>query len=97
MNFILGVADKKKNSLLAAVDLCPSYKVFVSWCRGSVDRNGTDSDEAFAQRIIELSKAQEDYWIPVVILGGNIYAAAGIKEVSDGKQIMFTGGKHDQG
>ena len=93
MKLTLLIADRKLNSMMTAFDLCPAYKVFVTPMEQDIERKGTDSDEAFILRLIEFSKAEADYWIPALLHNGKLYAAEGIKEISDGKTIMFVNRK----
>lgn len=89
MRLTLYIADRKTNDFMAAVDLCPSYKVFVKPIEQETERKGVGSDEDFINRIIQLSKSEKDYWIPAVKYNGFVYADEGIREISDGNKIMF--------
>lgn len=89
MRLTLYIADRKKNQLMSAFDLCPSYKVFVSPVDAEIEREGTNSEESFILQLIEFSKTRKDYWVPAIDHNGFLYAADGIKEISDGNHIMF--------
>ncbi len=89
MKLKLCIADRQINALMKAADLCPDYKVFVTIVEEEIKRKGIDPDETFIRRLIELSKSEKKYWIPAIIHEGLIYAAEGIKEISDGEKIMF--------
>ena len=89
MKVTVFVADKLMNNMMKAFDLCPDYKVFASPQEMDMERKGTDSDTDFAQRIINMSKKEDRYWIPVVVLNGYMYVDEGIREVSNGHKVMF--------
>ena len=89
MRLTLYIADRRKNQMMAAVDLCPTYKVFVYSFQHEIERKGNDSDKAFISRIINQSKTQKDYWVPAVEYNGLLYADEGIREISDGNRIIF--------
>ena len=89
MRLTLYIADRRKNQMMAAVDLCPTYKVFVYSFQHEIERKGNDSDKAFISRIISQSKTQKDYWVPAVAYNGLLYADEGIREISDGNRIIF--------
>ena len=89
MKLRLYIANRQTNSMMVAADLCPPYKVFVTPIEDDVVRNGTDSDQAFVERIIKHSKAEKDYWIPAVMCNGMMYVDASIKEISDGHRSVF--------
>jgi hypothetical protein len=71
---------------MAAVGLCPDYKVFAVPIRQDVSRQSTDSNGAFAHRLIDKSKSDEnvDFWVPDVACDGILYNDSSIKEISDG-------------
>jgi hypothetical protein len=90
MKITLYVANRRKNKLMAAFDLCPPYKVFAEPMDHDFERVGTDTD-AFACRLIRGSQLDEssEFWIPAVVLNGKIYSSPEIKVISDGKREMF--------
>ena len=90
MNITVYIADRKKNQMMAAFDLCPPYKVFVSMIHYELERQGVDStNEEFAKRLISSSRRHDDYWIPAVCCDGVLYAADEIREISDGNCSLF--------
>ena len=85
MKITLCIANRKENKMMVALDMCPSYKVFVSAIDAEIERQGTDSDEEFAKRLISLSRKEKDFWIPAIGFNGVLYTADEIREISDGK------------
>ena len=90
MKLIPYTADRALNKIMAAVDLCPDYKVFA--IRGDpveIDREGDVPDEAFVLLAINHSKhAAGQFWIPAIEFDSHLYVAEGIKEISDGQRVM---------
>jgi hypothetical protein len=89
MKITLYIADRKMNQMMAAFDMCPAYKVFVSMIVSEVERVGTDSDEEFFKRLISLSRKEKDYWIPAISHNGVLYTADEIREISDGNHSVI--------
>lgn len=84
----LYIADRKVNKFMETFDLKPKHKVYVSFRKANFETS-TLIDEKYFLNIIEKSREQEDFWIPAIEFCGNLFHAEEIKEVSDGKRIMF--------
>ena len=89
MMLTLYIADRRKNKMMRAFDLCPDYKVFTSPAEEKIERKDIDPDEEFIRRLITLSTLQKDFWISAAHHDGTLYAAPGIREISDGQRIWF--------
>jgi len=83
----LWLADKRLNEIMAAFDMCPSYKVFV------LNKSSFDTDKEvtkeFLLGIIEKSRSQETFWIPAIEWDGELISAPELKIISDGKHEAF--------
>ena len=87
----LYVADRARNALMKAADMCPDYKVFIEK-RTIPIKTTSNVDEAYIYRLIELSKTQpelEGSWIPAIEFCGVLYVDESIKEISDGTHVGF--------
>jgi hypothetical protein len=84
----LFIANKKVNELMQHFDLRPDHKQFIETVKASFERAEPLTSEFFLD-IIEKSKKDKDYWIPVIQFGDVIYKDASVKELSDGNNVMF--------
>ena len=85
----LYTADKRRNELMAAFDLCPKYKVFVTGKETVSFKTTSLVDRAYIMNMIEKSKAQPDMWIPAIEHDGELYVSPEIMELSDGNKAAF--------
>jgi len=86
----LYIADRTINNFMKAADLNPHYKQFVARRIASFSTTSQINEDYF-MNIIDKSKDQEDFWIPAIEFCGTLYCDKNIKELSDGKRILFTG------
>lgn len=87
----LFIADKKLNSLMKAMDVCPDYKVFVTGKEDVSFKTKSLVNDGYWMNMIEKSKTQRDYWIPAVQHDGVMYVSPEIMEISDGNKNAFIG------
>jgi len=85
----LFIASKWKNNFMEAVDLKPNHKVY---CETSsiIDVSENKFSIEKAKKIINDSKSEEKFWIPLIIFDNKIVVADDeIKIISDGKKEFF--------
>jgi hypothetical protein len=83
------VADRKMNALMAAADLCPPYKVFITSECTMRFRTPTKVNRKYIMKIIAVSKDGDNLWIPAIRWKRKLYVAEGIKELSNGEKVVF--------
>jgi hypothetical protein len=94
IELILYIADHKINGFMKAADLCPPYKVFITdkqrmEIEGKASKWNKRSIKKSIMKLIELSKEQENFWIPVIECNDVLYVSEGIKILSNGEHEMF--------
>lgn len=86
---ILYIADREINKMMKAFDLCPDHKVFVALQEISFETT-TQVNEEYFMKIIEESKKNEKFWIPVIKYMDNVFIGDDkIKIISDGTNQIF--------
>lgn len=85
------VADRQMNSFMSAADLCPSYKVFVREEK-LYFQTTTKVDGKYMMNLINVSKDGKDIWIAAIQWNRKMYVADGIKELSNGEEVIFDNG-----
>ena len=87
------IADRTMNELMKHFDLRPNYKWFIVPQTLSFTTTAPLSDEHFA---LMIEKSRSDYtggadkWIPAIRYMDNFYCDKSVKELSDGKHVIFT-------
>jgi hypothetical protein len=89
VNATIFIADKQRNAMMRAFDLCPNYKVFVTEKENVTFRTSTRISKKYFLNIIEKSKADDKCWIPAIQHGGKLYVSPEIMELSDGNSVAF--------
>lgn len=84
----LYVADRERNNLMAAFDLKPDYKWFVTPLKVTFEPDQPPTEEMFRQ-MIEQSKTLDDEWILAIRYMDNLFADPSVKVLSDGEMEMF--------
>ncbi len=91
------LADRHMNNMMKGFDLKPDHKWFIYKQHCDFTTTTTINEQYFMD-IIEKSKAQEEFWIPVITYMGSVFNDPSVKVISDGDKEMFiTGGAINEG
>ncbi len=88
----LYIADKVKNEFMRLFDMRPDYKWYIDRREASFETASLKihlSPSDYFHNIISKSKENKEFWIPAILYLNRIYANEGVKELSDGKKILF--------
>lgn len=86
------LACKKFNNVMRSFDMKPDYKWFIK------DKLKVEVEEASIESLSKLIKESEkdehDVYIPLITCGNVTLLGNNVKEISDGKKIVFVRGSH---
>ena len=85
------IAQNRINRCMENADLRPSHKWYVVPVKIKF-KTKTAVDRDYCMRIINTSKNNDDYWIPVIAYMENLFVDPEVKILSDGLREYFVRG-----